>query len=248
MKQERDYRRAIFDSYTTHTYRHRTDLSTAGVEKNAAQHRRIAGEFLPEETDAPILDLGCGNGGFLLACRQSGYSDLTGVDISQEQVDFCHRLGFDSVEQGDALEYLSSSTRRYALIAMNDVLEHVPKERVLATLDSLHDHLIPGGRALVRVPNLSNPWNLRTRYVDFTHEVGFSKESLAQVLRVAGLEVESIRGVFSEDPRWPMRWIFDRLLWWLVVQIYRRTLHLTEEVVRGKNLLAVARRPPAATA
>lgn len=240
-----DYRSRVFGSYRSSTYSHRTDLTPEGVRNNARQHLRLLGRFLPGDRAAPILEIGSGNGGFLLACRQRGYERAVGIDISPEQVAFCRDLGFAETRCADGLDYLRSCDRVFEMIVMNDVLEHVPKERVLEMLSLAHAHLRPRGRLALRVPNMSNPLNLRTRYVDFTHEVGFSKESLQQVLRVTGFEVETVFGAFRPHPRWWLRWLFDGLLWRLFRVIHKRVLHLPAEVIRGKNLIAVGRRPPA---
>lgn len=238
-----DYRESIFETYRTHTYQHRTNLELEGVEKSARVHERFLRDHLPADRATPILEIGSGNGGFLLCCRQLGYENVRGSDISAEQVAYCHDLGFEDVVVADGLELLRGSRERYGCIVLSDVLEHVPKTQVLEMLGEIHGHLEPGGKVILRVPNMSNPLNIRTRYVDFTHEVGFSKESLQQVLRVSGFEVETIFGTFTRDPRWPVRLLFDVLLYRLFVQIYRRTLHLADEVIPGKNLIAIAVRP-----
>lgn len=238
MRPERD----LYDDYLSTTYRHHNDVSPAALERAAADYGRQFGRFLPADPDAPILELGCGVGGFLDCCRQRGYRRVQGVDLSAEQVAFCRRRGFEQVEQADALEYLRDSADSFALIVMSDVLEHVPRPEVVPLLRAAARRLDPGGRLIVRVPNLSNPLNLRTRYVDFTHESGFTQESLAQVLRMAALEVETVEGLFSPHRRLLARWLFDELLWRLFRFLVRHTLHLKQEMVRGKNLLAVARR------
>ncbi len=239
-----DYRSRLFGSYRTSTYIHRTDLTPEGLQNNARQHLRLIGRFLPEDRAAPILEIGAGNGGFLLACRQRGHQRVFGVDISPEQVAFCHDLGFEEIRCANGLDYLRDCDQVFETIVMNDVLEHVPKDRVLEMLSQARAHLRPGGHLILRVPNMSNPLNLRTRYVDFTHEVGFSRESLLQVLRVSGFEVETVFGAFQPHPRWWLRWLFDGLLWRLFQLIHKRVLHLPADVVRGKNLIAVTRRPP----
>ena len=163
-------------------------------------------------------------------------------------MEFCRRRGLDNVECAEALNCLRTGDERYALILMSDVVEHLPRDDVLPALQAAGERLSPEGRLVLRVPNLSNPLNLRTRYVDFTHQVGFSRESLGQVLRIAGLEVETVYGSFHDHRRWLARVLFDRLLWRAFLLFYRHTMHLKDRPVRGKNLIAVARRPAGGTA
>ncbi|MCL4872093.1 MAG: class I SAM-dependent methyltransferase [Anaerolineae bacterium] len=240
---ETAYRTDIYERYLTTTYAPRNDMSDEGLQRDARHYDREFGAFLPAEKTAAILEIGSGKGGFLLCCQQLGYHDVTGTDISPEQVTFCHEQGFTNVVCADGLSYLQSCERQYALIAMIDVLEHLTKNEAVATLKAIYEHLLPGGRVILRVPNMSNPLNLRTRYVDFTHEIGLSRESLQQLLRLIGFEIETVHGAFSEHKNWLTRIVFDRLLWWGFCLLYRHTLHLTQEVVRGKNLIGVGKRP-----
>lgn len=232
-----------FEHYLSTTFRQRNDLSEAGLEKATRSCEKEFGRYLPEDREAGILEVGCGVGAFLELCRRGGHQRVRGVDISPEQVEFCRRRGFAQVECVDALSSLRNDERRYALILMSDVLEHLPRAQVLPVLLAARERLTSRGQLVLRVPNLSNPLNLRTRYVDFTHQVGFSQESLGQVLRMAGLEVERIEGSFHDHRRWLARVLFDRLLWWAFRLFYRHTMQLKDEPVRGKNLIAVARRP-----
>lgn len=237
------YRATVYDRYTSTTYAARNDMTIEGIHQAARQCYREFGVYLPSAKTAPILEIGSGKGAFLLCCQQQGYEDVVGTDISPEQVEFCHNLGFTDVIRADGLSYLQNSERQFALIVLIDVLEHLSKDEAIATLIAVYDHLEPGGKVILRVPNMSNPLNLRTRYVDFTHEIGLSQESLQQVFRLTGFEIESVHGAFFEHRNWLTRMIFDRLCWWGFQMIYRHTLHLTQAVVRGKNLIGVAKRP-----
>jgi SAM-dependent methyltransferase len=239
------YRERIYDDYLRTTYAPRNDVSESGVAQSAKKYARYFAPFLPADRDEPLLEIGSGNGAFLLCARELGYRDLAGIDIAPEQVELCRRVGFDQVECADALGYLRGSTRRFGTIVASDVLEHIPKDQVIQVLDEMYAHLRPGGRVILRVPNLSNPLNLRTRYVDFTHESGFTVESLQQVLRSAGFRVQTVVGEFSPNRRWLVRLVFDQLLWRAFLAFYRRTMHLGHDVERGKNLIAVAVRPDA---
>jgi len=42
---------------------------------------------LPEDKKAKIIDLGCGNGGFVYWLQQIGYQNAEGIDISAEQIE-----------------------------------------------------------------------------------------------------------------------------------------------------------------
>jgi S1-C subfamily serine protease len=50
-----------------------------------------------------ILDLGCGHGAIIWAAQRAGYTNVTGVDASPEQVAAAKDLGIAGVRQGDLL-------------------------------------------------------------------------------------------------------------------------------------------------
>lgn len=236
---KKSYHTKIYDTYLTHSYAPLNDMSEEGVEKSAATYMREFAPYFPTDKNAPILEIGCGKGGFLVACQKLGYTAIHGLDISPEQVAYCQQLGFDNVVCADGLDYLQETQRQFALIAMSDVLEHLSKEDVLPTLQAIQKKLQPGGRVILKVPNMSNPFNIRSRYVDFTHETSFTTESLAQVLRVSGFQIEAVHGLYTLHRRWLARFIFDQLLWKAFLLFYHHTMHLTRGVERGKSLLAV---------
>jgi len=49
-------------------------------------------KWLPESRDAAIVDLACGGGKLLHYFKQRGFSCITGVDISPEQVDLARQV------------------------------------------------------------------------------------------------------------------------------------------------------------
>ena len=234
-----DYRGKIYEHYLTTTYAPRNNLSKEGLERAARYYAALYKSFLPTNLDASILDLGCGSGAFLLCCRQLGYRHIVGVDISPEQVAFCYERGLKDVTCMDALTFLQKNTDLFDLVVMNDIIEHMSKDEALAVLVAVYSRLQKGGRVIIRVPNLSNPMNIRTRYVDLTHEIGFTKESLQQILRVSGFSIDSIFGEFTPHRRWLARWLFDDLLLRGFKFFLRHTMHLYHEVVPGKNLIAI---------
>jgi len=131
-------------------------------------------------------------GHFLYFLQKSGYKDYKGIDISPEAVEFClkNKLGNKgNIQCAAGEEYLKRVKESYDAVVMSDVIEHIEKEKIVSTLSLIREKLKEGGRLIVKTPNLANPvTGSSSRYVDFTHTIGFTEESLRQVLRLAGFE------------------------------------------------------------
>lgn len=136
------------------------------------------------EPDAAILEIGCGPGYFLEVLRERGYRRLTGVDLSPADLEIARSvLRLEDVHLEDAATFLKRHQQRFDVIVAKAILEHVEKGDVFELLECIHDALRPGGRVVIEVPNMDWIFAQHERYVDFTHEIGFTPQSLAQVLR-----------------------------------------------------------------
>jgi 2-polyprenyl-3-methyl-5-hydroxy-6-metoxy-1,4-benzoquinol methylase len=96
-----------------------------------------------------VLDIGCGNGAFLLAAREVGWQPY-GLDNSETARELLARTGID-VEVADAVEFLRRHPGHFDLIHSNHSLEHIAQasETVIAARAAL----APGGLLYVEVPN-----------------------------------------------------------------------------------------------
>jgi len=143
-------------------------------------------KFLPEDKNARILDIGCGAGHFLSFLDKSGYKNYLGIDISDENITHCRNRKFNA-EKHDAEQYLNSNKTSFNVIVLNDVIEHFDKNSIINLLEEIHDNLADSGVVLIKTANAAHPvLGSSTRYINFTHEIGFTEESLSQVLRVCG--------------------------------------------------------------
>jgi 2-polyprenyl-3-methyl-5-hydroxy-6-metoxy-1,4-benzoquinol methylase len=131
-----------------------------------------------------VLEIGCNKGYLLRVLSDSGFQSLTGIDLSPGDLDvakiICPTATLSCV---DAFDFLRDNKKSYSLIIIKAVLEHVPKSQILQFISAMSDALEPGGRLIIDVPNMDWLFAAHERYMDFTHEVGFTRESLAQVMR-----------------------------------------------------------------
>lgn len=141
---------------------------------------------LPSDKNAPILDIGCGFGQMLLRLRDQGYTNIKGIDIGHESVNFCksQELNVDLIESVE--DYAEQNKGKYSLILMSHVLEHIPKEKCIDTLMAIRKMLAPGGSYIVMVPNAQSHTGVYWMYEDFTHYLLFTAGSLTYALQSAG--------------------------------------------------------------
>jgi len=146
--------------------------------------------------DAPIADLGCGKGEWLVWLQRKGFTTLQGFDFSAAEL--AHAGGIP-VECGEVTSILAAERWQghFALLHAKDIIEHLTKQETVDFLLSCRRALRPGGLLWISTFNAQGLFSTATRYGDFTHESGFTPTSLAQVLRACGFEVESVSGAHT---------------------------------------------------
>jgi SAM-dependent methyltransferase len=161
------------------------DLS--GLAPRMPYLRHIVSRHFPKDRNANVFEIGCGYGALLHVAREAGYTNVGGVDVSQEQVDAASTLGIAGIAQGDLLPALNAlAAESVDVVLAFDVLEHFHRDELVPLVDAVHRVLRPGGRWLIHVPNGESPFVGSIRYGDLTHQLAFTRQSLAQLLLASG--------------------------------------------------------------
>jgi SAM-dependent methyltransferase len=152
-----------------------------------ARHRILEGiieRIVKPPKDARILELGAGTGHNLEMLSRFGSVEASELDPGAREL-AAQRLGRPVVEA--ALPDLSMfSAATYDLIALLDVLEHVPDDR--SSLVAIKERLKPGGTLLLTVP--INPWMWSAHDVAHHHHRRYRKQEIRQLALDAGYEIE----------------------------------------------------------
>ncbi|MBW2662562.1 MAG: class I SAM-dependent methyltransferase [Deltaproteobacteria bacterium] len=175
-----------YDRYVT------SHLGFVQKENHEIMSRYFAKNYLRHlgKKTSQVLEIGCGLGSFLYFLQQYGFVNYSAIDLSEECVSSCIDMGLGSqanLERADAFDFLKNSPKKFDVIVMNDVIEHIEKEKIVEMLKLIYVSLADGGRLIIKVVNSSNPvTGASSRYIDFTHTICFTQESLSQVLRLGG--------------------------------------------------------------
>jgi len=182
-----NYRNKIYSKYiSTFTTQIYGEASVDDIKKQFYVWRKYFGRYLPENKVAQVIEIGCGNGGFVYWLNSLGYKSAVGIDISKEQVDLAYKLGIKNIFQHDLKEFLSDKIEIYDVVFARDVIEHFTKDEVLEVLGIIYSSLKKGGIIVIQTPNAESPFGSRYLYGDFTHEIAFTTSSLNSVLRITG--------------------------------------------------------------
>lgn len=138
-----------------------------------------------------ILDIGCGEGGFLFDIHKEGW-EVYGNDISKTACDFARKkLGSENIYHDDLLS-LNFSRNFFDIVTMWHTLEHIKKPR--ATLKKVHGLLKDDGILIVECPNFSNLQSRFFKEKSFAlnlprHFYQFTPKTLEKLLKLTGFKI-----------------------------------------------------------
>lgn len=97
-----------------------------------------------------VLDLGCGSGNFLDLARDSGLS-TTGMELNEQAAEFARGKGHDILPGILTEEFLAHHTRRYDMVTLFQVVEHLSDP--IGLLKLAKQLVNDGGTLMFSVPN-----------------------------------------------------------------------------------------------
>jgi SAM-dependent methyltransferase len=191
----RFYDEAYFDQHYSGGL---TPGSKAFLRRISQQRHRVR-FFRPFCKKGRVLDLGCGMGYFLYACREFGY-EVQGTDISSHAADYArHTLDLEvTVADVHALQFEVGS---FEVITMWHSLEHTRDPR--GYLEKALQWLTPDGVLVIDVPNYEGT-DARCYGADWDgwsipfHLHHFSPSALQRLLSNHGLRIIRHKNYHSE--------------------------------------------------
>lgn len=238
------YRERIYGSYVSARETSLAPQHPEGLSGRERYLRRLIKRYFPPDRTASIFELGCGHGALLYFAHQAGYTNLEGVDGSQEQIEAARQLGIRNAVCGDVFAALEKrpDASLDAVVAF-DFLEHFTRDEAIQLVDEVFRVLKADGKFITHLPNAESPMFGRIRYGDLTHEMAYTRTSLTQLLLSSGFsdaechEDTPIPGTWKGNIRW--------LLWKMIRGMLRmymaaETGDTGRRAIFSQNFLCVA--------
>lgn len=166
-----------------------------------------------------LLDVGCGEGDFILNSKAK-FREYYGVDVSSLRIEHAEER---SKEMGDNIYFYHCDVDKglpfdnsfFDVVTCIAVLEHVFNPPNV--LDEIRRVLKPGGTFIVQVPNIAwLPYRIQLLFgklpktggvylgADWEHLHNFTKNSLLLLLRQKGFKIEKIScsGIFAKHRKY----------------------------------------------
>lgn len=199
--------------------------------------------YLPEDRDAAILDVGCGQGDFVRYLHGLGYRNITAVDIDERAIATLEGLDGVTARRAEiGRELPADLPGPWDLIIAKQMIYYLERREAASFVRSLAAALAKDGRLLVEIFNGSLVSSRFTENKDPGIITAYTELGLKRLLEWNGLKVERM---FGADAGGSFLYRTLRSLW---VGIYCRLLMLERgrddelPTIDEKSIIAVARR------
>lgn len=228
------YRETLYRNY--HTNQSGRASLTDAKSLFLREKNRFAKEILPIikgfPKDIQIVDMGCGSGSLVSLLNENSFVDVTGVDLSNEQVDLAKQLGVPNVIQADIVDWLNQQKSKMDLVLGMDIIEHFTKDELVNLLLEIKKHLKPKGKVIFRTPNLDAPLATVFANGDFTHENYMNLSSAEQLMLSVGFKDVKIHPS-NMDVNGLVKNMIRKCFWTLLKFKLKLTLFATGRSTRG---------------
>jgi len=135
-----------------------------------------------------ILDYGCGFGQILNSLKDASYTEVYGVDIEKNAIDYCKSNNLN-VKSLDLDNLVNPFEFKFDIVILSHIIEHISKDKIIETLGIIKEKfLVENGKFLVAVPNAQSNTECYWAYEDWTHTTLFTSGSIYYVLKSAGFK------------------------------------------------------------
>jgi len=236
------YRDTIYNNYFTNQV-NKLDIDHKAILKEQSMHNtKELMHLLPSQKDIKIVDLGCGFGTFVKPAMDAGYQNIKGYDISKEQVKVAHSLGINNVFCMSIDAFFETKEKVDVLVGL-DIIEHFTKDELIDFLKKAKSCLKPGGKIILRTPNMDAPQTSIFAFGDVSHETLLNKSAALQIMSSVGFTKTLVYGGLIRNHN-PIAEVV-RLITWSIVKFIRKIVLFSSartwhNVVFEPNLLIIS--------
>ena len=147
---------------------------------------KLIKKYVP--VNAKILDIGCGNGNFLLQLKENRYENIKGIDPDKASVEVVKSRGIDA-QIGNIFD-IKSENEKYDVVCCTEVLEHIYDLK--GCIEKLKARLRGrGARIYVDVPGMegiNEKLAMPAEHFNCEHINYFTFRSLDNLFRMGGFK------------------------------------------------------------
>lgn len=115
--------------------------------------------------------------------KSKNINNISIVDNDKGVIDYCNK-NYKITESfliKNSVKEIDWSLKKYDIIFMNQILEHIVKDDQIETLKILYNKLNTWGKLIINVPNAWNFLTMTEIYADITHTTAFTDNSLKEI-------------------------------------------------------------------
>lgn len=201
-----ELQRLYGEGYFVHAYDRGIDPDTPELKKRLSQETHRVRFFRHIKRKGRVLDIGCGNGYFLAACRSKGY-DVQGLDISDWAAKYAfQKLGLPVITS--EINVVQLPAKSFDIITMWHFLEHA--QDPIQTILKVISWLKRDGILIIDVPNYMSTDARKTweNWVGWSlpyHFYHFTPQTLKRMLETCGFNVIKTKDYHSDSVKMKLR-------------------------------------------
>jgi len=183
---EEDFRTKLYQNYVSDYKKVTSAKSDKDKKSDYDIYKRRYLPLLREYSkDCKFIEVGCGNGYVMQFFREEGFTNIYGIDISEEQVKSAKEKGLNA-EIKNIFGFFKTNKEKFDVVLALDFVEHFSKDELPALFSGLNDLLNKDGSLIIHTPNGEGFFPGRIIYGDLTHLTIFNPTSLLQILLTTG--------------------------------------------------------------
>ncbi len=150
-------------------------------------------KYIPTDKKSNILFISCGYGYFVDLLKKYGYTNILGIDIDPEKVEYAIKRDLNCKVE-ESFIFLEKNKEQFDVIFCEQEINHLTKDEILKFLKLCWNSLRQDGAVIIHSQNGAHPiTGAESLAQNFDHYNTFTEYSLKQILNYSNFDdVEAI--------------------------------------------------------